>query len=141
MKREIGLKLIEALRSGKYIQGINMLHNLRENSYCCLGVLCAVAGADFEIPDYFADAAKGKSEPVLIVNKERVFLREQSDQMLNYEFAEKNFGLSYADQKALAKMNDGEFVSDAKTFEPVRTNQKSFKEIADFIETELLEAA
>lgn len=33
---------VEALRSGKYPQGVGFLHS--EGKYCCLGVLCAVQG-------------------------------------------------------------------------------------------------
>lgn len=31
---------IDALRSGTYQQGHQTLHNIAENTYCCLGVLC-----------------------------------------------------------------------------------------------------
>lgn len=34
---------ISALRSNEYRQGFGRLHNIVENSYCCLGVLCDVA--------------------------------------------------------------------------------------------------
>ena len=33
---------IQALRSGKYKQGQLVLHNLSNDSYCCLGVACAL---------------------------------------------------------------------------------------------------
>lgn len=32
---------LEALRSGKYIQGVSKLRN-RDNTFCCLGVLCDI---------------------------------------------------------------------------------------------------
>lgn len=38
MKEEIKNKWVEALRSGKYLQGKEALRNY--NSFCCLGVLC-----------------------------------------------------------------------------------------------------
>lgn len=42
MKSELKKTWIEALRSGKYEQGT---HNLKRNGkYCCLGVLCEIAG-------------------------------------------------------------------------------------------------
>ena len=44
MDPELKKKWIEALRSGKYKQGKNRLHRAEDNSYCCLGVLCEVAG-------------------------------------------------------------------------------------------------
>lgn len=37
-------KWINSLRSGAYRQGKQALHN--EGAYCCLGVLCKLAGAD-----------------------------------------------------------------------------------------------
>ena len=39
MNKEIAKKWVKALRSGKYKQGTNVLHNTRNNTYCCLGVL------------------------------------------------------------------------------------------------------
>lgn len=38
MNKEIKKRWVEALRSGKYIQGQNYL--LSNDTYCCLGVLC-----------------------------------------------------------------------------------------------------
>ena len=37
-------KWIKALRSGQYLQGTGML--LRDNKYCCLGVLAHIAGIE-----------------------------------------------------------------------------------------------
>ena len=42
MDAEIKRKWVEALRSGKYKQGRDQLQN--GDTYCCLGVLCVVAG-------------------------------------------------------------------------------------------------
>jgi hypothetical protein len=39
MKKDIAIKWIDALRSGKYKQGKSELHNSDTNEYCCLGVL------------------------------------------------------------------------------------------------------
>lgn len=41
-------KWIAALRSGEFTQGVCMLKNEAEGSYCCLGVLCEVAGVPFK---------------------------------------------------------------------------------------------
>lgn len=47
MKREIALRLAEALRSGKYVQSKKRLSDPDEESaYCCLGVLCELAVED-----------------------------------------------------------------------------------------------
>ena len=45
MDQELKAKWVDALRSGEYKQGKERLHNLGDNSYCCLGVLADVAGA------------------------------------------------------------------------------------------------
>lgn len=37
-------KWLEALRSGDYQQGRQVLHNREANTYCCLGVACHIAG-------------------------------------------------------------------------------------------------
>lgn len=44
IRKAIKSKWLKALRSGKYKQGADMLHNPHDNTYCCLGVLCSVAG-------------------------------------------------------------------------------------------------
>lgn len=44
IRKDIKSKWLKALRSGKYEQGADMLHNPYNNTYCCLGVLCSVAG-------------------------------------------------------------------------------------------------
>jgi len=41
MNKEIAKKWIEALRSGKYKQGKQILRSI-DDKYCCLGVLCDV---------------------------------------------------------------------------------------------------
>jgi hypothetical protein len=37
---------VKALRSGEYKQGEDLLYRSETDSYCCLGVLCKVAGKD-----------------------------------------------------------------------------------------------
>jgi hypothetical protein len=44
MKAELKSKWVEALRSGNYEQGRGLLR--AEDQYCCLGVLCEVAGIE-----------------------------------------------------------------------------------------------
>lgn len=39
MKKAVALNWINALRSGEYKQGTDLLHNKKDNTYCCLGVL------------------------------------------------------------------------------------------------------
>lgn len=43
MKQDIAKKWAAELRSKKWKQGVATLHNLHDNSYCCLGVLCEMA--------------------------------------------------------------------------------------------------
>lgn len=57
MNPELKAKWVEALRSGEYQQGVMYLK--RDGCFCCLGVLCEVAGltlhdsvADQEADDY-----------------------------------------------------------------------------------------
>lgn len=48
MERKLAMKWVKALRSGKYKQGSGRLRDLN-NNYCCLGVLCEVAGKKAKI--------------------------------------------------------------------------------------------
>lgn len=45
MNKEIKAKWLEALRSGKYEQGICILRS-SDDEYCCLGVLCDVVDSE-----------------------------------------------------------------------------------------------
>jgi hypothetical protein len=47
MEQELKDKWIAALRSGKYKQGKYQLRD-SDNCYCCLGVLCEVAGIPYD---------------------------------------------------------------------------------------------
>jgi hypothetical protein len=44
MDQELKAKWVEALRSGKYVQGRMQLYHKGSNSYCCLGVLGLLIG-------------------------------------------------------------------------------------------------
>ena len=46
MNPEVKAKWVEALESGEYVQGRRVLHNEDDDTYCCLGVLCAIAEAE-----------------------------------------------------------------------------------------------
>lgn len=43
MNSEVKAAWIEALRSGKYKQGLGQLRN-HDDEFCCLGVLCDISG-------------------------------------------------------------------------------------------------
>lgn len=45
---EFKAKWVEALRSGNYKQGKELLFKKSNNTYCCLGVACVVAGAKID---------------------------------------------------------------------------------------------
>jgi hypothetical protein len=44
MDAQLKAKWVEALRSGEYKQGKTFLYNTTDETYCCLGVLCAIHG-------------------------------------------------------------------------------------------------
>ena len=44
MNKELKKKWVAALRSGGYQQGRHVLYSEREDTYCCLGVLCDIQG-------------------------------------------------------------------------------------------------
>lgn len=43
MKTDVKTKWLDALRSGEYKQGKNVLHDEATDTFCCLGVLCDLA--------------------------------------------------------------------------------------------------
>jgi hypothetical protein len=109
---EVKSKWIAALRSGKYTQGFGRLRS-GDDCYCCLGVLCDVAGdgcwvADSIVPD--------PNHSVLYVNG------ECSAYAVPQESLQYKLGIAEA-IKTLWLMND--------------LQQKSFNEIADYIEATL----
>lgn len=46
MKADLKQKWLAALRSGDYQQGQGELLDVSDNAFCCLGVLCSVAGIE-----------------------------------------------------------------------------------------------
>lgn len=57
-------KWVAALRSGEYKQGRDKLHNAINNTFCCLGVACHIAGiTDDEISDYCYTNLLAKANP------------------------------------------------------------------------------
>lgn len=51
LPKEFAENWVKALRSGEYTQGTNYLFNKDENTYCCLGVACEVAGIDLKLKE------------------------------------------------------------------------------------------
>lgn len=85
-------KWIDALRSGKYKQGIGDLRVALHGHYefCCLGVLADVAGADWRNGMLGACEVGAKDEAYLSPDVETLV------------------GISYETQKTLAQMNDSD---------------------------------
>jgi hypothetical protein len=115
---------IEALRSGEYRQGTDHLYN--SGAYCCLGVLCRIAGAAFnEERTVYRHNDDGEIYPstadTTVYISEELWAEdgEFTDRMREH------FGLGESVHSKLIEMNDGR----------KDIPQKSFAEIADWIET------
>ena len=58
MRRELRDKWCDALESDEFAQTTHTLYNDRVDAYCCLGVLCSVAGIDQQIYSEFEDISE-----------------------------------------------------------------------------------
>lgn len=115
MDPEYKQKWIDALRSGKYKQGRAALRNIQEDTYCCLGVLCEIAGA--------------KWTPVISHLEGSRYARATLDGYCSSTATPglkilEAANLSFEDQDTLIQLNDG-------------PQGKSFEEIAQYIEENL----
>lgn len=106
MKKEWADKWVKALRSGEFKQGIGALKD-KNNNYCCLGVLCAIA-----FPE--------KSTNNTTLN--HIF--ESNDPVTGMKTP---FGKMPNNRNSLWELNDG-YAEECK--------KHSFNEIADIIEKE-----
>lgn len=106
MNNELKTKWVEALRSGDYAQtkGTLKYQDVTSVSYCCLGVLCDVAGIPIEA-SVFDDEGMLDEGPQEVYNKLRDMIPDREDGSFYYA--------------SLMSMNDG---------------GSSFNEIADYIE-------
>jgi hypothetical protein len=128
MDAQLKAKWVEALRSGDFKQAQGVLHDAKTDSYCCLGVLCKVVGAEWgefdkEVDDY-------------IVTKDHVPVKD--GELLGDTDGEElepsacmQFGIR--DQSIFIGMNDGSGREGEPGYEPPKT----FSEIADYIEKNL----
>lgn len=119
MDETIKRKWVKALRSGKYKQGRNALKN-ETNAFCCLGVLCEVLGAEWDISHY------GDLTPIIDGKK----AARPGEETLRPMILRK-VGLTKARQITLAQLNDG-YIERSEKIAP-----QSFEEIANYIEKEL----
>jgi hypothetical protein len=62
MDQELKAKWVEALRSGKYEQGV--IHFESGGRFCCLGVLCTVRGLPTTTPGFIGNNWKGVDDVV-----------------------------------------------------------------------------
>lgn len=101
-------KWIAALRSGEYIQGMTYLFNEDTGNYCCLGVACIISGIS-------KDEIKNK----MII----------PDSFSEVPDIIKGGAGNNDIVDTLTKINDG--------YNSSNVSQKSFEEIADYIEQNL----
>jgi len=112
MNAEFKAKWVEALRSGRYLQGHQRLR--RGDTYCCLGVLCDLI-----------DPARWEKE-----NKD-----SPTSGYLWYIGEGQGYSVEYLSDNSLAVVK----LTDAQQRKLARMNDlsKSFQEIADYIEKKL----
>jgi hypothetical protein len=124
MNQELKAKWVEALRSGEYKQTTGELHDRATDSYCCLGVLCRVVGAEFgDVMEHNEDDGEWVSHDYVPHIGGKVLA---ADEELKASVCEE-FGIP--DQTVLISMNDG------NEKEEIRSH--TFSEIANFIEKNL----
>jgi hypothetical protein len=116
MEQELKDKWLAALRSGNYQQTTDSLH--KDGAYCCLGVLCTVAGADMSrqqrsFVDYEGEGVV--TEPAAWIDEKNYTDDEELGPLLL-----SRFGIGNKVENALVTMND--------------TEKRDFTEIADWIE-------
>jgi hypothetical protein len=126
MDNELKTKWVAALRSGEFQQGQQMLHIADDNkhSYCCLGVLCKVMGAEY-IEWFNPDDPEDEgwlNRPVLD-GKNLADDEELNTTALNM------IGITKSEQDHLVRMNDGHTDPYMK--------KHTFEEIAEHIEKNL----
>lgn len=121
--RELVQKWVAALRSGEYKQGYGRLHLAKDNSFCCLGVLCEVAGVKKVPPptrggwgNYYLTGSDGRMDSHVISPSSELYSRAG--------LGAKTSGFSSLGSE-LVNRNDA---------------RESFEEIANFIEDTLLKA-
>lgn len=107
-----------ALRSGQYVQGRSHFKHPARDEYCCLGVLCAVAGAPFRVP-------YGETHPG-VEHDNWEFVKGQLRVGVDYPECMEHQGCRVSAHTKLWWMND--------------LDKKSFSEIADWIDENIIAA-
>lgn len=126
--RSLKKKWLEALRSGEYQQGEG--HLFENDTYCCLGVLCKIAGATFggEHP-VIRETEEGEGYPTTATAAAYLSPEVWAEEDELPEPMREYFGLGDRVHGHLIEMNDG------KVFGAEMVDRKTFPEIADWIET------
>jgi hypothetical protein len=109
MNKSLKRKWVKNLRSGKYKQGQGRLRTVKDNSFCCLGVLCDTIKSEWKPIDNIAYNWCGK-------NNARTLVPLKTLNAIH---------LSQVAQDELVNMNDDE--------------NKSFQEIADWVKNNIPE--
>lgn len=128
MDADLKVKWIKALRSGEFKQAQGELHDARNNSYCCLGVLCKVVGAEWTSFEKERLGEDGFYLATLdhVPVKDGKLLGDTDGEELEPAACEK-FGIP--DQAIFIRMNDGNSI--------LGIEPHSFAEIADYIDKNL----
>jgi hypothetical protein len=114
MDPELKKKWVEALRSGKYEQTKECLHN--DDGYCCLGVLADIKGVEWK-----REVGEELGE------KTFVFYEEEYDTTKQFDTGIPNYWINVPSvENHLVHMNDGSLYHEIES--------KTFAEIADYIE-------
>lgn len=117
MDAELKAKWTAALRSGEFRQGRNALKS-DDGRFCCLGVLCQIAGASWDTNE--------EGDRLALIDGRTV--NRIGDEVLAGDFLGV-VGFSDEQQRTLHQMNDGDALS--------KTPEHSFAEIADWIDANL----
>lgn len=129
MNAELKAKWLEALRSGKYQQTDRALRD--NNGYCCLGVLCEVAGLRSEKMSDGDGRYKFFYEPDPYVDYSGEYAH-QNLTMLPNAFAQ-SIDMDSRIESNVAEMNDGNGMYGDDDY----IERKTFAEIADYLEQNL----
>lgn len=91
MEPELKKKWVDALRSGEYKQGRTYLRRRKDNTFCCLGVLCEVAGISkslrtpdvdgyaYQLTDTYSDTTSIPDDFLGVPRRERNVLISMND--------------------------------------------------------------
>jgi hypothetical protein len=119
MKKEIAEKWVQALRSGDYKQGSDVLHNTSNNTYCCLGVLCDIYQQEGNKFNSVSDGSLGVETANGFENLPATFFDDHPDVLpeVVMKWADISCSSGSFDGSNLAALND----DDGYTFDEIAT--------------------